>query len=170
MEIPVGAWTIRSWRTGDEEALSQYLGNPNVSRNLVARHPHPYKIEHARAWIHLAAMEAEPVNFAIANNEKAIGGVGLTLQRGARRQTAEIGYWLGEPFWGQGIATETVRAFTDFAFSRFDLRRLQAYVFDWNAASIRVLEKANYAYEGRLGKSAVKDGLVIDELLYAQVR
>jgi RimJ/RimL family protein N-acetyltransferase len=115
-------------------------------------------------------MEAEPVNFAIANNEKAIGGVGLTLQRGARRQTAEIGYWLGEPFWGQGIATETVRAFTDFAFSRFDLRRLQAYVFDWNAASIRVLEKANYAYEGRLGKSAVKDGLVIDELLYAQVR
>ena len=82
--------------------------------------------------------------------EEAIGGIGLRLGEDIFRRTAEIGYWLGEPFWGKGIATMAVAKMTDFAFSHFDLDRIQAEVFEWNPASSRVLEKAGYSLEGRL--------------------
>lgn len=69
------------------------------------------------------------------------------------RKTAEVGYWLGEPFWGQGIATTTLGALTEYAFANFDLARLEAAVYEWNPASARVLEKCGCVLEGRLRKS-----------------
>lgn len=86
------------------------------------------------------------------------------------RRSAEIGYWLGEPFWGRGIATAAVIAVTGYAFTRHDLVRLHAGVFEWNPASARVLEKAGYSLEGRLRKSVTKNGETIDQLLYATIR
>jgi RimJ/RimL family protein N-acetyltransferase len=86
-----------------------------------------------------------------------------------RAGTAEIGYWLGEPFWGRGIATAAVAAFTAHAFADLGLRRVFARVLEWNPASARVLEKCGYALEGRLRRSALKDGKVADELLYARL-
>ena len=82
----------------------------------------------------------------------------------------EIGYWLAEPFWSRGIMTLAARAMTDYALAEFNLVRMYATVFDWNPASTRVLEKAGYSLEGRLRKSAVKDGKLVDQLLYAIVR
>jgi ribosomal-protein-alanine N-acetyltransferase len=168
-EIHAGRYLIRSWKSQDAPALAKYLGNPNVTRTLVARHPWPYMEEHARAWVELCALEAEPVNFAIVSDGEAIGGIGLSLLRGVRRQSAEVGFWVGEPYWGHGTATTVVRAFADFAFAKFDLVRLFAYVFDRNVASMRVLEKAGFVYEGRLAKSVVRNGETIDELVYARV-
>ena len=104
------------------------------------------------------------------DGDEAIGGIGLTLMRGVRRRSAEIGFWIAEDRWGEGVATSAVRALAAFAFERFDLLRLFAYVFEGNVASTRVLEKAGFSYEGRLGKSVVKDDRVIDELVYAIVR
>ena len=86
------------------------------------------------------------------------------------RRTAEVGYWLGEPFWGQGIATHALQAFTEYAFATFDLVRLQAFVKEWNPASARVLEKCGFTLEGRLRKNVTKDGKTVDQLLYALVR
>ena len=83
------------------------------------------------------------------------------------RRSAEIGYWLGEPFWGGGIAIKAVKAFTEYAFAQFDLARIQAIVYEWNTASARVLEKAGYACEGRLRKSVTKDEKTIDHYVYA---
>jgi RimJ/RimL family protein N-acetyltransferase len=77
---------------------------------------------------------------------------------------------LGEPYWGRGIATEAVRAVTDYAFRTFDLCRLHAGVFEWNPASMRVLEKAGYTLEARHRRSVTKDGQTIDRLVYALVR
>ncbi len=94
-------------------------------------------------------------------------GIGVA---GVNRHSAEIGYWLGEPFWGQGIATKAVRALTEYAFAHLDLVRIYGTVFEWNPASARVLEKAGYTHEGRLRKSITKDGKIIDQLLYAIVR
>ena len=85
------------------------------------------------------------------------------------RRSAEIGYWLGEPFWGRGIATAALRALTDYAFANHDIVRLDAGVFEWNPASMRVLEKVGYVLEGRLRKSVTKDGQTIDGFLYAKV-
>ena len=82
----------------------------------------------------------------------------------------EIGYWLGEPYWGRGIATRAVRALIDYAFAHFDLMRLYATVFEWNPASARVLEKAGFTYEARIGKSVTKDGKTIYQLLHALIR
>jgi [ribosomal protein S5]-alanine N-acetyltransferase len=170
MNINAGPYVIRSWQRGDEAALTASINNPHITSTLAARQPRTYTEEHARAWIDLCALEADPVNFAIADDTGVIGSIGLTLQRGARRRSAEVGFWVAEDHWGMGIATQVLQAFSDYAFAQFDLLRLHAYVFDGNAASIRVLEKAGYVYEGTLTASITKDDRVIDELVYALVR
>lgn len=170
MNIPAGSYLIRSWQPGDESALAANISNPNITRTLAARQPRTYTEEHAKAWIDLCALEADPVNFAITHGPDVIGSVGLTLQRGARRQSAEVGFWIAEERWGQGIATQVLQAFSEYAFTQFGLLRLHSYVFDGNTASIRVLEKAGYIYEGTLAASITKDDAIIDELVYALVR
>lgn len=97
------------------------------------------------------------------------GGIGLLPGEDVHTGTAEIGYWLGEPFWGRGLMTGAVGAFAGHAFETFRLRRLYARVLEWNPASMRVLEKNGFALEGRLRRSAIKDGEIADELLYAKL-
>ena len=170
MRIDIGEWRLRSYRSDDAPALAKYANNRNVSRNLRDRFPYPYRIEDAEAFIRLASEQDPETIFAIASHTEVIGGIGLELYDDVHRRSAQVGYWLGEPFWGRGIATLALRAVTDYAFTQFDLARLYAYVYEWNPASARVLEKAGYEYEGRLRKSITKDGQTIDQLLYAMVR
>ena len=110
------------------------------------------------------------VHFCIEVDGAAVGGVGVRLGQDERRYTAAVGYWLGEDFWGRGIMTETVAAFTDFCFENFTLRRVSAEVFANNPASARVLEKAGFTFEGRLRNNVVKDGELLDSLLYARTK
>jgi RimJ/RimL family protein N-acetyltransferase len=134
------------------------------------RFPHPYTAADAERWIRQATQATPETHFAIAVAEEAVGGVGLDLKTDVHRRSAELGFWLGEAFWGRGIATEVARAMTDFAFSNFDLCRVYAEVFEWNPASVRVLEKVGYSFEGRLRKSVTKDGQTIDQMVYAIIR
>ncbi len=168
--IDIGGWWIRSWRPTDVTALLKYADNRNIWLNLRDRFPNPYREEDAQQWIERANAPQSGLTYAIASNEEAIGGIGLQLQHDVHRRSAEMGYWLGEPFCGQGIATKALTALTEYAFANFDLVRLYPTVFEWNPASVRVLEKAGYAYEGRLRKSVTKDGKTIDQLWYAIVR
>lgn len=170
MKIDIGESQIRSFCPDDAAALTKYANNRNVWINLSDRQPFPYRREDAEAWIQ-ETMQREPETiFAIASATEAIGGIGLELQSDVYRRSAEVGYWLAEPFWGRGIATGVLQALTKYAFSEFDLMRIYAYVYEWNPASARVLEKAGFGYEGRLRKSVTKDGRTIDQLLYALVR
>lgn len=170
MKLKAGNWTLRPWRPGDEAALVKYANNRNIWINLRDVFPHPYTASDAAEWVQ-AQKDQDPVlHFAIANAHEAIGGIGLTLGDHDHRRSAEIGYWLGEPFWGKGIATEAVRVLVEYAFANFDFARLYAYVKEWNPASMRVLEKCGFQLEGRLRKSIVKDGQTIDQLLYAIVK
>jgi RimJ/RimL family protein N-acetyltransferase len=100
----------------------------------------------------------------------AVGGIGFEKGEGIHRRSALIGYWIGEAYWGRGIATEALRLVSAHAFRHFEVIRLQAEVLEWNAASVRVLEKAGYTFEGRLRKSCVKNGDVIDDLIYALIQ
>ena len=170
MRIEIGQWQVRSFRPDDAEALARNANNRNVSRNMRDTFPYPYRLSDAREWIDFATTQSPEANFAIASDRELIGGIGITLQSDVNRHSAEIGYWLGEPHWGQGIATAALLAMTDWAFAQFDLVRLYGEVFEWNPASGRVLEKAGYELEGRLRRSIVKDGQIIDALLYAIVR
>ena len=161
---------VRSWGHSDVASLAGYANNRNVSINLRDAFPYPYTWEHAEAWVRFASRQQPETNFAIATEAEAIGGIGFRLGDDVFCGTAEVGYWLGEPFWGQGIATDALRAFTEYAFGHFDLVRIDANVYEWNPASARVLEKAGFEYEGCLRKSITKDGQTIDQWLYAMVR
>ncbi|MBI2171696.1 MAG: GNAT family N-acetyltransferase [Chloroflexi bacterium] len=171
MEIPLaGGYSLRPWRPGDEAALTKYANNWNIWINVGDRFPHPYTKEDAREWVS-GQQGREPVTtFAIATAEEAIGGIGYHMQGDVRRRSAEIGYWLGEPFWGRGIMTTAVKALSTYAMERHGLVRLYAHVFEWNLASAAVLEKAGFTLEARLKKAVTKNSQTIDELLYALVK
>jgi RimJ/RimL family protein N-acetyltransferase len=161
---------VRSWEWRDRDSIVHYANNRNVWINLRDRFPHPYTTNDARRWLECVVGQRPESNFAIAIMDQAVGGIGFTVQPDVGHRSAEIGYWLGEEFWGRGITTEALIAVTDYAFSNYDVCRLYAHVFDWNGASARVLEKAGYTYEGRLRKSVTKAGKTIDQLMYAMIR
>jgi ribosomal-protein-alanine N-acetyltransferase len=170
VELKLKTCTVRSWEWRDRETLVRHANNRNVWLNLRDRFPHPYTAGDARFWIKNAVGHKPETNFAIDVAGAAVGGIGFDVQSDVGRRSAEIGYWLGEEFWGRGIATEALIVVTDYAFSNYDVCRLYAHVFAWNPASARVLEKAGYEYEGRLRKSVTKDGQTIDQLMYAMIR
>jgi ribosomal-protein-alanine N-acetyltransferase len=171
MEIEADGFLLRPWRRGDEDALVRCANNYNVWINLTDAFPHPYTAEHAQDWIALCQEEPHSrINFAIDLNRRAIGGIGFNFLDTAHRFAAEIGYWLGKPYWGRGIATEAVRQVSRYAFERFDVVRLQAKVFEWNSASCRVLEKAGYTLEARMARSCMKDGRIIDTFQYVLLK
>ena len=170
MRLEIGDCAIREYEAGDVAALVRHADNRRIWLNLRDRFPHPYTAISAARWLDQVALEKPTVSFVIATREELIGGIGFVLGSDVFRETAEIGYWLGEPFWNRGIATRAVRAFTDWGFAELGLRRIFAGVFETNRASARVLEKCDYVCEGRLRKSILKDGRVLDELLYAAVK
>jgi RimJ/RimL family protein N-acetyltransferase len=162
---------LRPWRMTDVETLVRYANNRKIWLNLRDRFPHPYTRADASEWVTHCAGETGPqTQFAIDMTGEAIGGIGFERFGDVHRMSAEIGYWLGEPFWRKGIATFTLITASDYGFAKLGLERLQATVFEWNAASMLVLEKAGYVREGRLRRSIIKDGQLIDSIIYARFR
>ncbi|MDD5543031.1 MAG: GNAT family N-acetyltransferase [Acidobacteriia bacterium] len=170
MELVLDRCIIRSWQLTDAGSVAKQANSRKIWRNVRDAFPFPYTIGNAKEWIRIARADVPETHFAIEVHREAVGGIGVRLKEDVYRCTAEIGYWLGESYWGQGIVTEAVRALTDFAFANLGVWRVYADVFEWNPASMRVLEKAGYICEGRLRKNVIKDGQVIDALLYAKVR
>ena len=138
--------------------------------HLRDRFPFPYEMEHARSFLGWIAKQTSPTVWAIEAAGEAVGGIGVELHTDVERVSAEVGYWLGEAYWGRGIATEALKAVTAEAFNRFQITRLYALPFADHAASIRVLEKAGYVREGHLRQSAIKAGVIRDQLLFAAYR
>ena len=169
MAISFPGGSIRPFLPTDAETLASLADNREVWRNLRDAFPSPYTKQDARAWIRAATRQFPCMHFAVCEGERLAGGIGIVPRIDVHEGTAEVGYWLGEPFWGRGLMTKALGAFSEFAFAEFKLRRIFAGVFEWNPASARVLEKCGYAFEGRMRKGVVKDGVVVDELIYAKV-
>lgn len=167
MELKLTRSTIRDWRVGDEASLVRHANNHKIWLNVRDAFPHPYTTADAEGWIHKTSGEYPMTSFAIEVEGAAVGGIGLVLQTDIFRRSAEIGYWLSEDYWGRGIVTEAVKAFTEWSFANFDLCRIYAGVFEWNRASARVLEKCGFEFEGRMKKAVIKEGRTGDELIYA---
>jgi [ribosomal protein S5]-alanine N-acetyltransferase len=162
---------IRPWRSSDADALVRHANNRKIWINLRDRFPHPYTEADARNWLALRdADTGAPHSFAIEFDGEAIGGIGIEFFSDVHRMTAEVGYWLGEPVWGRGFATIALKAVSEYAFATFDLRRLQATVYEWNPAAARVLEKAGFTFEARLRNYIFKDNRVVDALMYVRLR
>jgi [ribosomal protein S5]-alanine N-acetyltransferase len=169
MKLVVGEYELRPWHPGDAEALVRHANDRDVWINLRDRFPHPYTPEDADAWIALAS-SAEPVtSFAIVHGGEAIGGIGVELGGDVHRISAEVGYWLGRAHWGRGVMSAVLPEFSRWAMGSYGLLRIFATAYAWNPASVRVLEKSGYAFEGRLRKSVLKDGKVTDQMMYALV-
>jgi RimJ/RimL family protein N-acetyltransferase len=170
MQLTLKQCTIRPWRLDDAESLAKHANNRNVWIALRDHFPHPYTIEDAHTFLK-SVISSEPVTlFCVEANGGAVGGIGIIIGADVHRQTAELGYWLGQEFWGCGIMTEGVAAFADFCFENFHLRRIYAEPFANNCASARVLEKAGFTFEGCLKNNVLKDGQLLDSLLYARTK
>ena len=167
MQLVLPNCAVRSWHPDDLGSLVANADNHNIWLNLRDRFPHPYTRRAGREFIRQAMSQRPETMFAIAVNDEAVGGIGFTVLTDVERVSAEIGYWLGEPFWGRGLVTEALVAVTRYAIETCRLTRIYALPFAYNTASCRVLEKAGYTLEAHLRRSAIKDGRVVDQLQYS---
>lgn len=159
--------TLRAWSAADLNNLVRYANNWNIAQYLTDQFPHPYTEEKGKAFIDMASQH-DPVRiFAIDLNGQAVGGIGIHPQQDIYRRNAELGYWLAEPFWGQGIMSHAIKSAVNYAFDTFAIDRVFARPFGSNIASQKVLEKANFILEGRFEQVLIKAGVVEDELVYA---
>ena len=169
MLLILASCRVRPWAADDVPSLTTHANNRRIWETLRDRFPHPYIRADAVAFVRRVRASLPETSFAIEVDGAAVGGIGFMLQQDVERVSAEIGYWLGEPYWGRGICTEAVRAVTAYAIEQHGLTRVFAVPFAHNPASLRVLEKAGFQREGHMRRSAIKDGRICDQLLYGFV-
>ena len=170
MELRGTKCTVRTYRPGDARSLAHHGNNRKIWLNLRDRFPQPFTEEGGASYIAHVLAAADAPSFAIDVGGDAVGGISLHRGTDIERLSAEVGYWLGEDYWGRGIMTEAIRLVTRHAFTTLDLVRVFAVPFAHNAGSCGALENAGYVREGLMRQSAVKDGRMIDQYLYAIVR
>jgi ribosomal-protein-alanine N-acetyltransferase len=167
MNIECSNCLLRPLVAGDAPDIARHANDYGVWQNLRDRFPHPYSERDAMEYIAMVAAQPVQTGFGIVVDDEAAGGIGLMLGSDIARRTAEIGYWVGRQYWGRGVMVEAVRATTQFAFAELALTRVFALPFASSARSARVLEKAGYVREGIMRRSAVKEGIVLDQIIYA---
>jgi RimJ/RimL family protein N-acetyltransferase len=170
VRIEFGEHLIRDWARGDAPSIAKYANNRKIAMWLRDRFPCPYTKSDAQAFLSAVSNQTVRTAFAIATRQEAIGGIGLEFGADVHRFTAEVGYWLGEPFWSRGTMTDAVRLFTTWAFENLELHRIHATVFGGNVASARVLEKAGFQREGCLRAGVYKNGKILDQWIYARIK
>ncbi len=163
---------IRKWELSDAKDLAAALSNKKVQDNLRDGLPYPYTEQDGKEFISamLSADENETFAFAITVDNMVIGSIGIFRQGNIHRQTAELGYYIAEEYWGKGIMTEAVKQICAYVFAKSDIIRIYAEPFAYNIASCRVLEKVGFQYEGTLRSNAVKNGRVIDMEMYSLLK
>jgi RimJ/RimL family protein N-acetyltransferase len=167
VHLPLSTCIVRDWASGDLPALVKHANNRNVWIHLRDRFPYPYTETDGRDFLMRIREQAPPLTvWAIEVDGEAAGGIGYMRLSDIERASAEIGYWLGEAYWGRGVMTDALKAVTADAFRIPDLWRVFAVPFADNVGSIRVLEKAGYVLEGRMRQSAIKDGVLRDQVMY----
>ncbi len=157
---------LKPWAIEDSEILAEYLNNINIWNNLRDYLPHPYTIDEAEIFIAKQADIIPTQNFAIIRDDVIVGGIGINLLQDIYKMNVELGYWIAEPYWGIGMATEAVRLMTVYVFENFHINRIVAEVFEYNKSSMRVLEKNGYHLETVTRKGILKNGLLYDNYIW----
>lgn len=160
---------IRRWRIEDADDIAETLNNRKVLDNLRDSIPFPYTVDDAKEFIQaMNTSDSETTfSFAITVNDKAIGSIAAFRQSNIHSRTAEVGYYLAESYWGQGLGTSAVKQICEYIFQNTDIIRLFAEPFAHNIGSCRILEKSGFTLEGTLRKNAVKNGVVVDMKMYS---
>lgn len=158
---------LRPFNTNDIDSLVEYANNNNIAANLTNQFPHPYTREHGEAFLEMVTQQSPPTVLAIDVNGKASGAIALLPQADVHIKNAELGFWLAEPFWGQGIMTKAVALMVDYGFKTLDINRIFAKPFGNNIGSQKVLEKTGFVLEGGFKNTIYKNGEYLNELIYA---
>ena len=163
---------LREWRIEDAARLAEMLNNRNILNNLRDGLPYPYTETDAEEYINsmLMADKNKTFAFAITVDDKVVGSIGVFRCDNIHSRTAEMGYYIGEPYWGCGLGTSAVTQVRTYIFENTDIIRIFAEPFAYNTASCRVLEKAGFQFEGLLRSNAVKNGKVIDMKMYSLIK
>ena len=167
MKIECDACDLREWKPSDVESLVENANNYNVAVNMRDLFPSPYTTEDAKTFIEITSIQNKNCFLAITLNNVAIGGIGLTLGEDIERISAEVGYWLGEKYWGRGITSSALKGITEYGFDGLCLERIFAKPLEYNTPSRRILEKNGFKLEGILEKSVIKQGKIYNQALYA---
>ncbi len=160
---------IRNWMQGDEKELAKQANNIKIANNLIDTFPHPYTLNDAKKWIKLHK-DSKKNNFAIIINNKVAGCIGFSFKNGDKAHVAVLGYWLGEEYWGKGVATKVVKLIVKYIFDNFKIERIEAKVYTWNPPSAKVLAKAGFKLEGTARTSTLKAGVIVDEWIYSIIK
>lgn len=158
---------LRPFQAEDANVVADLCNNEKIFKNLRDFFPSPYSLQDAHDFISHCQVHSPPLNMAIIHKEKLSGAIGLVTQTDVYTGSAEIGYWLGEPYWNRGIMTRALQLMVEYAFNTLGLRRIFTGVYEYNTASMRVLEKAGFQKEGISKKAIIKNGEVWDEHRFA---
>ena len=160
---------LRPWRKEDAGQLAAIANNKKIWLNVRDRFPHPYTVTDALHWIAFCTNQNPPQNFAIEYNHQVAGSIGILIKEDVYRKSIEIGYFIGEPFWSKGIATQAVGLLMDHIKKVYDPIRLWAEVFEHNIASMRVLEKNGFALESIRIKSVFKNNQILNDHVWVKL-
>lgn len=159
---------LRPFRITDKKSLTKHANNKKISDNLRDRFPYPYTEEDAEWFINFVLADNDPVkNFVIEINGEAAGAIGITPDEDVFRLNAEIGYWLGEEYWGKGIMTAVIKATVKHVFENLGIKRIYATPFATTIGSIKALEKAGFKKEATIKNGAIKNNKILDYYIYS---
>lgn len=165
-----GEVVIREIENSDLQLLAKYANNPKVAINLRDAFPNPYALEDAIRFKEAIDKQNPKTIFAIEFKGEYVGNISLSPGTDVYRKSAEIGYFIGEPFWNMGIMSKAVDLITEWGFKTLDIVRIYTGVFEFNKASQRVLEKCGFSKEAVFRKSICKYDLIYDEIRYAKIK
>lgn len=157
---------LRSWKIEDAAALAQMLNNRNIVSNLRDGIPFPYTVKDATEFLQSTAIPQHFHHFCIEVNKHVAGSISISQKNDVYRKTAEMGYYIAEPYWKRGVATKAIAIATEFAWKNLDIIKIYAEVFEFNTASMRVLEKNNYKLEAIRKKHVIKNGKFWDDYIW----
>lgn len=170
MKLTSGDIALRPLRQTDATRLAELANNEKISRNLRDGFPNPYTLADAEKFLAAFTNQYPVTFFGIEYNNEYVGNISLLPCTDIYRMSAEIGYFIGEPYWNKGIVTRSVNLITEYGFNTLGLVRIQTGVFEYNFASQRVLEKCGFVKEGIFRKSVMKQGKLWDEVRYARLK
>jgi ribosomal-protein-alanine N-acetyltransferase len=158
---------LRPWQWADSKTLTSLINNRKIWDNVRDHLPHPYTYKDADLFLQHNVDQVVQTNFAVIRDGEITGGIGYNPKDDVYKFTAEIGYWIGEPYWGQGLATEAIRLLVKKIREQSPLIvRVYAEVFDYNKASMRALEKNGFYLETMRRKGVVKNGVIRDDYIF----
>ncbi len=160
-------FAVREWQKGDENILALHANNFNIWKYVRDSFPHPYTFNDATNWVEMNLKLKTKLNFAITVDDDPVGSIGMIPGTDIHKKNMEIGYWLSEEYWGEGIVTEAIKWLIEYCFNHFDVDRIWAAVFSNNSASAKVLLKNGFVHEATHKNAIFKNNEYLDECIYS---